>query len=196
VPGTAVTEPETPGVELENLEIPGVEPEDLEPPEMEPEDTGVGLEIPGVGEEPPIPRAPIPGVPIYLPGVQGEEGGDNPSPTQNYDTDDDSDGPRPPLSPRSEGTHSDSNNSDNEDEEHDEEIPDDEVYHPDTMTPSIQTTYGLRPKRARDYSHLHANIVHAPRNEMTQYSLNRGGYGSSGKRARKLWRRNWGSSYT
>jgi hypothetical protein len=39
------------------------------------------------------------------------------------------------------------------------------------MTPLVQSTYGLRPKRARDYSHLHANIVH---HAMTQYSLNRG----------------------
>jgi hypothetical protein len=51
------------------------------------------------------------------------------------------------------------------------EIPDDDVYHPDTMTPSVQSTYGLRPRRARDYSHLHANIVH---HAMTKYSLNRG----------------------
>jgi hypothetical protein len=39
------------------------------------------------------------------------------------------------------------------------------------MTPSVQSTYGIRPKRARDYSHLHANVVHRA---MTQYSLNRG----------------------
>jgi hypothetical protein len=39
------------------------------------------------------------------------------------------------------------------------------------MTPPVQSTYGLRPRCARDYSHLHANIVH---HAMTQYSLNRG----------------------
>jgi hypothetical protein len=78
-----------------------------------------------------------------------------------------SNGPPPPLSPRSDYT----SDSDNEDDEPDEEIPDDEVYHPDTVTPSVQSTYGLIPKRARDYSHLHANIVH---HAMTQYSLNRG----------------------
>jgi hypothetical protein len=47
------------------------------------------------------------------------------------------------------------------------------VYHPDTMTPSIQSMCGLRPRRLRDYdySHTHANIVH---HAMTQYSLNKG----------------------
>jgi hypothetical protein len=45
------------------------------------------------------------------------------------------------------------------------------VYHPDTMTPSMQSTYGLRPRLARDYIHMHANIVH---HAMTQYSLNKG----------------------
>jgi hypothetical protein len=39
------------------------------------------------------------------------------------------------------------------------------------MTPSKQSTYGLRPRRARDYSHMHANIVH---HAMTQHSLNKG----------------------
>jgi hypothetical protein len=92
------------------------------------------------------------------PPVQSGEDGDN---------EHDSNGPPPPLSPRSDYT----SDSDDEDDEPDEEIPDDEVYHPDTMTPSVQSTYGLRPKRARDYSHLHANVVH---HSMTQYSLNRG----------------------
>jgi hypothetical protein len=47
------------------------------------------------------------------------------------------------------------------------------VYHPDTMTPSVQRTYGLRPKRTRDYSHMfsHATVMH---HVMTQYSLNKG----------------------
>jgi hypothetical protein len=95
-------------------------------------------------------------VPIGPPRVQSGEGGDN-----------DSNGPPPPLSPRSYYT----SDSDDEDDEPGEEIPDDEVYHPDTMTPSVQSTYSIRHKRARDYSHLHANIVH---HAMTQYSLNRG----------------------
>jgi hypothetical protein len=111
----------------------------------------------------------LPGVLSEIPAVMSEEGGDNPQPTQNPDTDGDSDGPPPPLSPRSENT-SDNADSD-EDDEHDEEIPDDDIYHPDTITPPVQSTYGLRPKMARDNSHLHANIVH---HAMTQYSLNRG----------------------
>jgi hypothetical protein len=77
VPETAVMDPEIPGVDLENLEIPGVESEGMEPPGMEPEDTGVGLKIPGVAEE-----SPIPGVPIELPGVLSEECGDNSQPTK------------------------------------------------------------------------------------------------------------------
>jgi hypothetical protein len=138
VPETAVVEPDIPGVDIENLEIPGVEPEGMEPPEMEPEHTGVGLEIPGVAEESPIPGMliEISGALSDLPGVLSEEGGDISNTTQNPDTDDDSDGPPPPLSPRSEDT-SDNAESDNEDkdDEHDEEIPDDEVYHPYTITP-------------------------------------------------------------
>jgi hypothetical protein len=39
------------------------------------------------------------------------------------------------------------------------------------MTPYIQRVHGLRPNRARDYSHLHANVVH---HAMTKYSLKRG----------------------
>jgi hypothetical protein len=50
------------------------------------------------------------------------------------------------------------------------EIPDDEVYHPITMMPSVQSVCGLRPRRVRDYSHRHAFIVH---HTMTQYSLKR-----------------------
>jgi hypothetical protein len=51
------------------------------------------------------------------------------------------------------------------------ETPDEETYHTDTMTPSIQIINGLRPKKPRDYSHMHANIVH---HAITQYSLKRG----------------------
>jgi hypothetical protein len=39
------------------------------------------------------------------------------------------------------------------------------------MTPSIQRVYGLDPHRARNYIHVHANIVH---HAMTQYSLKKG----------------------
>jgi hypothetical protein len=70
------------------------------------------------------------------------------------------------------GVIEDTNNSGSEDEDEEEaEISDSEVYHPEYMTPSIQRVYGLRPNRARDYSHMHANVVH---HAMTQYSLKRG----------------------
>jgi hypothetical protein len=77
----------------------------------------------------------------------------------------------PPLVSRQSTTYDEDSDDDEDEEEQGEEIPDDEVYHPDTMTPSIQSTYGLRPRRARDYSHMHANIVH---HAMTHYSLNKG----------------------
>jgi DNA repair ATPase RecN len=48
---------------------------------------------------------------------------------------------------------------------------DNEVFHPNTMTPSVQFTYGLCLNSARYHSHLHANSVH---HAMTQYSLNKG----------------------
>jgi hypothetical protein len=89
----------------------------------------------------------------------------------------DADNP-PPLGPP---TSDDDSDSDDDDaagdnygiETHHSEITDEEVYHPDTMTPSVQQTYGIRPKRARDYSHMfsHATVMH---HAMTQYSLNKG----------------------
>jgi hypothetical protein len=47
------------------------------------------------------------------------------------------------------------------------------VYHPDSMTPSIQRVHGLRPRKPRDYSHMHshATIMH---HAMNQYSLKKG----------------------
>jgi hypothetical protein len=161
---------EIPGVEpLENLEIPGVEPiENLDIPgvdteEIDPDNMEMNLEAPEMGEAPE--ETTTPEVLTRPPPVQSGEDGDN-----EYD----SNGPPLPLSPRSDYT----SDSDDEDDEPDEEIPDDEVYHPDTVTPSVQSN-GLRPKRARDYSHMHANIVH---HAMTQYSLNRGLRKFSGKR--------------
>jgi hypothetical protein len=98
----------------------------------------------------------------------------------NASNNDENDAP-PPLQPGNADEDSDDEEDDtegtnnHEDTDDDDvggcEIPDDEVYHPETMTPSVQSTYGLRPRRARDYSHLHANSVH---HTMTQYSLNRG----------------------
>jgi hypothetical protein len=60
--------------------------------------------------------------------------------------------------------------SNGEDDAGNVETPDDEIYHPYTTTPSIQRIHGIRPKKPRDYSHIHANIVH---HTITQYSLNR-----------------------
>jgi hypothetical protein len=161
-------------------ELPGVQDK---LPGVAGELSGVQDELPGVGAQ-----HEIPGVgddPTYLTQQQANAGTDNEDDAQqqaNADTDDeDEDDAPPPLQPRN-----DDEDSDNEDDEtegtntHEEtddddveghEIPDDEVYHPDTMTPSVQSTYGLRPRQARDYIHLHVNIVHPT---MPQYSLNRG----------------------
>jgi hypothetical protein len=53
------------------------------------------------------------------------------------------------------------------------EISEDQVYHPDSMTPSIQRVHELRRRKPRDYSqiHSHATIMH---HAMTQYSLKKG----------------------
>jgi hypothetical protein len=86
----------------------------------------------------------------------------------------------PPLKPSTNDSDSDSDDEDDDAgegndgfETHHDEIPGEEVYHPDTMTPSVQRTYGLRPKRTRDYSHMfsHATVMH---HVMTQYSLKKG----------------------
>jgi hypothetical protein len=149
IPGVPIGNPEIPGVDAE--EIPGVDNKVIEPDNME-----MNLEAPEMEEAPE--EITTTEVITGHPPVQSGEDGDN---------EHDSSGPPPPLSPRSDYT----SDSDDEDDEPDEEIPDDEVYHPDTMAPSVQSTYGLRPKRARDYIHLHANVVH---HAMTQYSLNKG----------------------
>jgi hypothetical protein len=79
----------------------------------------------------------------------------------------------PPLAAR--GEESDPDDSDDEDgaEESHNEIPDEEVYHPGRMTPSIQRTHGLRPRKPRSYGHMfaHATVMH---HAMTQYSLKKG----------------------
>jgi hypothetical protein len=66
---------------------------------------------------------------------------------------------------------SESNDSDSDTDEVHSEITDEDVYHPDTMTPSVKRTYGLRPRKPRDYSHKHAMIIH---HAMTQYSVKSG----------------------
>jgi hypothetical protein len=44
-------------------------------------------------------------------------------------------------------------------------------YNPVTWTLTIQRVHGLHPRKGREYSHLHANIMH---HAMTQYSLKKG----------------------
>lgn len=70
--------------------------------------------------------------------------------------------------------------NENEDEEEGEEetlydgakeIKEDGVYHPSTMTPSVQKVYGLRPNRRRNYSYTHQALSHTI---LTQYGLNAG----------------------
>jgi hypothetical protein len=60
-------------------------------------------------------------------------------------------------------------NDDSDDEEEDQH----DAYHPNTMTPSVQRGHRLRPRRARDYSHMfsHTTVMH---HAMTQYSLKKG----------------------
>jgi hypothetical protein len=64
-----------------------------------------------------------------------------------------------------------SNDSDSDNDEVHSEIADEDVYHPHTMTPSIQSTYVLRPRKPRDYIHRHAMIIH---HATTQYSVKSG----------------------
>jgi hypothetical protein len=79
-------------------------------------------------------------------------GDDNPPPlstrTYNeYDSDDEEDG------------DGDNNNAtDPNDAPSGEEV----VYHPDSMTSSVQRTHGLRPRKPRDYSHMfsHATVMY------------------------------------
>jgi hypothetical protein len=88
-----------------------------------------------------------------------------------------SDNNPPPLAPS--GTEYDSGDDENDAsakngvETSHNEISEDQVYHPDPMTPSIQRVHGLRPRKPRDYSqmHSHATIMH---HAMTQYSLKKG----------------------
>jgi hypothetical protein len=56
-------------------------------------------------------------------------------------------------------------------EEEDEVEPNVPPYNADTCTPSIQRVHGLQPRKDRQYSHLHATIMH---HAMPQYSLKKG----------------------
>jgi hypothetical protein len=93
-----------------------------------------------------------------------------------------SDGDNDNLPPLLAGTanEDDSDYEDDEDvddsndiESHHDETPDEKVYHPDSMTSSVQRTHGLRPRKPRDYSHIfsHATVL---QHAMTQYSLRKG----------------------
>jgi hypothetical protein len=54
-----------------------------------------------------------------------------------------------------------------------DEIPEDKVYHDDSMTPSVQRIYGPMPRNPRGYIHMyaHATVMH---HAMTHYSLRKG----------------------
>jgi hypothetical protein len=58
-------------------------------------------------------------------------------------------------------------------ESHHDETPDEEIYHPESMTPSVQRTHGLMPRKPRNHIHMcaHATVMH---HAMTQYSLRKG----------------------
>jgi hypothetical protein len=80
---------------------------------------------------------------------------------------------------------SEDDDSDEEDEFH-EEIVDEDVYHPDTMPPSIQRTYGVKTRKPRDCSHRHAMVTH---HAMTQYSV-KSALKKSRKRQKTQYQRN------
>jgi hypothetical protein len=83
------------------------------------------------------------------------------------------DNPPPPLRPPRSEEDSDDDSDDEEDGDDSNEVPENEVYHPASMTPSIQRLHGLRQRKPRDYSHMHshATVMHYA---MTQYSLKKG----------------------
>jgi hypothetical protein len=129
--------------------IPGVDPEEI--PGVNPEDTS------GVAPE------EISGVdPEEIPGVD-----------ENNDADADPDNNPPPLGPGADISDDEDSDGDEEDQDHPENEDDSPVavYHPESMAPSVQRVHGLRPRKPRDYSHMHVNIVH---HAMTQYSLKKG----------------------
>jgi hypothetical protein len=46
-----------------------------------------------------------------------------------------------------------------------------EPYNPGMWTPSVQQVHGIRPRKGRTFSHLHATVMH---HAMTQYYLKKG----------------------
>jgi hypothetical protein len=146
-PGVPAKNGMTPGVTAEDGVTPGVTAENEENPEV------THREITGVAPE---------GIATGTIDNEGTTGSDdNPPPLvpsgTEYESDDDDD---------DEGANNGVETSHNE-------ISEDQVYHPDSMTPSIQRVHGLRPRKSRDYSHMHshATIMH---HAMTQYSLKKG----------------------
>jgi hypothetical protein len=134
-------------------------------PEIEPEgNTGVPAIEQGTG--------------VLTEGSTGVHHEENTGPDNGHGDDDNP----PPMSARTaseddsddedDGDDGDSDNSNGTDPQHDGN-PDEEVCHPDSMTPSVQRTHGLRPRKPRDYSHMfsHATVMH---HAMTQYSLRKG----------------------
>jgi hypothetical protein len=146
-PGVPAEDGVTPGVTAEDGVIPGVTAEDEENTDV------THHEITGVAPE----------------GIRTETSGNERTTTPDNNP--------PPLGPS--GTEYDSGDDDDDAsanngvETSHNEIPEDQVYHPDSMTPSIQRVHGLRPRKPRDYSHMHshATIMH---HAMTQYSLKKG----------------------
>jgi hypothetical protein len=78
------------------------------------------------------------------------------------DTDSADDNLPPPFGPPRSEEDSDDDSDDEGDGDDSNEVPENEVYHPDSMTPSIQRLHGLRPRKPRDYRHMHshATVMH------------------------------------
>jgi hypothetical protein len=91
------------------------------------------------------------------------------NPSEEADDDDDSEPP-----PLQRGREDNSSDDESDDGEENSNTP----YNPNSWTPSVKRVHGLRPIKGRDYSHIHANIVHYV---MTQYSLKKGLHNFKGK---------------
>jgi hypothetical protein len=76
-----------------------------------------------------------------------------------------------PSEAASEEPDGESDRDDNTEIEFHEEITDVDVYHPNTMMPLVQRTYGLGPIKPHDYSYGHTVVIHPA---MTQYSVKSG----------------------
>jgi hypothetical protein len=78
------------------------------------------------------------------------------------------------LDPETTGVTTETTTSDDKDSDEDEgdkETPEEDAYHPETMTTSVQRTYGIRPRKPMDYRHMHTYLAHYA---ITQYSLKSG----------------------